>query len=355
MQTDPTPEDQEIEDIYQFANRKVYEGDLETAKRALVVVLGRKHDAAIPHLLLAQILLTQGDYRNGWTEWQWRHYSPQEAGLYPNFTSMPWNGMTLPDGHLFILCDQGYGDCIQFARFVRQARRRVGKVILGVDPLLRPLLEPVIGKWVDVWISKWDEIPPHALHTFLSDLPRIFDARIDNLPQPISLRPDPTRVAKFRDLLSGHTGRRIGVSWTGRYNHPSNHVRSIPIEAFGHFEGADMVSFLKPISEADRPKAKRLGILDVSEHLHDLNDTLALAANMDRIITADTSTAHLAGSLKGMQTDVVISHCGDWRWGESGLLTPWYPRVTVHRQETIGDWKSALRSVDLQDYIHSMA
>ena len=68
-------------------------------------------------------------------------------------------------------------------------------------------------------------------------------------------------------------------------------------------------------------------------------DTAAVMMNLDLVITSDTALTHLAGAL-GVKTWVALKHVPDWRWMLHRADSPWYPSVTLYRQQKIDDWTS---------------
>jgi ADP-heptose:LPS heptosyltransferase len=85
------------------------------------------------------------------------------------------------------------------------------------------------------------------------------------------------------------------------------------------------------------------GFTDLSPHMGDFLDTARIIARLDLVVTVDTSTAHLAGSL-GIPTVVLLPHLPEWRWGLGGT-TPWYPTARLIRQASPGDWGGAVEKL----------
>jgi hypothetical protein len=85
-------------------------------------------------------------------------------------------------------------------------------------------------------------------------------------------------------------------------------------------------------------------LIDISEELITLADTAALIAELDLVITVDTSIVHLAGAL-GRPTWLLLPYRYEWRWGLEGERNNWYDSVSVLRQTTRGDWEGLLTDV----------
>jgi tetratricopeptide (TPR) repeat protein len=187
--------------------------DRERAIACLLRALGLKHDHADGHLAMAQILLAQRDFQPGWAEYEWRNLTEAGKATMPPMTSAHWNGMRIPTGRLLLVGDQGYGDTIQFARYIGMAAERVQDVILGCSQEMGPLLQKIPG--VAQYCHRWNDVPGHAVHCRLSSLPHIFGTMPDTIPAKVPyLFAEPDRVAYWRERLDAtlpHGLKRIGL------------------------------------------------------------------------------------------------------------------------------------------------
>ncbi len=74
-------------------------------------------------------------------------------------------------------------------------------------------------------------------------------------------------------------------------------------------------------------------------------DTAALIANLDLVITVDTSIAHLAGAL-GKPVWILLGKRGSWRWFDHGTKScPWYPSARLFWQKELGNWNNVIDEV----------
>jgi hypothetical protein len=124
--------------------------------------------------------------------------------------------------------------------------------------------------------------------------------------------------------------------------------RSLPFERLAPLLDVPNVRFFSvqkgPSAAQLAASAQRERVADYTDELHDFADTAALVANLDLVISVDTSTAHLAGAL---DTPVWILNRFDscWRWLLARSDTPWYPRARLFRQPALGDWDSVIDAV----------
>lgn len=327
--------------------------DLDERERAIACLLraiGINPGHADAHLALAQNLLAQGEFEPGWLEYEWRNLTEAGRGQLPKITSAPWNGMRIPSGRILLVGDQGYGDTIQFCRYIPMVAERCHEVILGCSAEMLPLLKRMHG--VADAHHRWNEIPGHAAYCRLSSLPGLFHTTKDTIPAYIPyLTPDPARLAAWAERLHLQLPRgvkRIGLAWSGRPTHPNDRRRSVPLSLLaplGAIDGHVFVSLQKSFPPADVAAADRFpGLVDMSSTLTDFDETAAIIANLDLVITVDTCIGHLSGAI-GKPAWILLSKASDWRWLIGREDTPWYPTVRLFRQPQPGAWASVVADV----------
>ncbi len=327
--------------------------DLDDHNRAvacLLRALGLNPSHADARLALAQNLLARGELEPGWIEYEWRNETEAGRGQLPRITSAPWNGMRIPGGKILLIGDQGYGDTIQFARYIPTVAERCEQVILGCSAEMAPLLARIPG--VGVCCHRWNEIPGHAAHTRLSSLAGLFHARLDAIPSKVPyLTPDPARVATWAERLDQQLPRerpRIGIAWSGRPTHPNDRRRSIRLERLAPLAQAGPAAFVslqKPLPVADAAALSSFpGLTDLSDALSDFEETAALIASLDMVITVDTAMGHLAGAL-AKPVWIMLPKASDWRWLLDRSDSPWYPTARLFRQRSPGAWEALIHEV----------
>lgn len=302
-------------------------------------------DFAEAQLEIAHCLLAVGDPALAWPLYEWRWKTAQLARA-PRASHQPlWLGQQeLAGKTLLVWAEQGLGDTLQFARFLPRLADRVGELWLRAPAPLHPLLKTLDARLQ--LMAEEQSLPAHDFQCPLMSLPLALGlgAELGSAPY---LKAEPGRVQAWKAHLGQSTRPRIGLVWAGRQLGTINPTRDIPFSALEPLLAQDFsfISLQKDIPAGDAGRlAQREDLPDVSASLTDFGETAALIANLDLVIAADTAVAHLAGAL-GKPCWVLLRRRGEWRWPTGSDSTPWYPSLRIFRQQSAGDWTSALLQV----------
>lgn len=301
-------------------------------------------DAPLAHWNLGPALLMTGAFAEGWRECDWRWKLRKQQGIYRDFDRPRWDGADFAGRTILIHADQGFGDTIQFARYIPLLARRGAKVVLECEPALKRLMTSLPG--VDQLIAQGDPLPPFDLHCPIATLPMFFETTADSIPAEIPyLTADPALVPLWRNRLAavggkgGAPGPKVGLAWAGRLI--PNPRRSIPASALAPLTALPGIYFITLQKGA---AAAPPHVIDWTADLQDFADTAALIANLDLVITIDTAISHLAGAL-AKPVWVLLPFAADWRWHLDRSDSPWYPTMRLFRQPAIGDWQTPVARV----------
>jgi tetratricopeptide (TPR) repeat protein len=304
-----------------------------------------KPDFAEAHYGRSLTLLTLGRYREGFREYEWR----KQRGGYrqPTFSSPLWLGKPNLGGRSLLIYPELFlGDMLQFCRYAVLAAAQGAKVILTVQAPLVALLK-TLHPGVAV-IEDGQAAPRFDFHCPLLSLPLAFGTTLESVPGNAPyLYADPARVAVWKGIIGGD-GLKIGICWQGSGSRPELE-RSFPLTAFApltELPGVRLICLQTGFGVEQRPALPGVEYFDDPEDTEPrpFVETAAMMANLDLIITTDTSIAHLAGAL-GRPTWVALKHVPDWRWGVVGDTTPWYPTVRLFRQTTPGRWEDVFAAM----------
>lgn len=305
------------------------------------------------HLAIASLL--RGDFETGWRESEWRTRSSAFRGKQMQLDVPAWQGEDLQGRAIFLYGEQGFGDNIQFVRYVPLVAARAAQVYLLVPAELEPLSTQLAPNCV--LLPQGAKLPPVDCHSSLLSLPTLLGTTVDTVPAQVPyLHADPQRVRTWRERLgSGHFN--VGMAWSGSPTHTNDHNRSMTLEVFRQAAapGCRFTTVQPQLRDADRATLRAWpDALDLGAQVQDFGDSAALVEALDLVISVDTAVAHLAGAL-GKPVWILLPHSPDWRWMLDREDSPWYPTARLYRQPRPQAWDAVLARVrtDLEILVRS--
>jgi hypothetical protein len=258
-----------------------------------------------------------------------------------------WDGSDLQGKRILLDCEQGFGDAIQFVRYIPVLAGRGAKPMLATHAELRRLFKtvPCVGEIV----CPPEELPALNVQCPLLSLGRLLGTTVETIPNNVPyVAADKGLEERWRVRIPQDGRVRVGLCWSGNADQKENAMRSpglAAMEPLGAVEGAWFCSLQKGSAarQAETPPGK-LRLVDWTAELADFAETAALIANLDLVITGDTAVAHLAGAM-GKTVWVLLSHVADWRWLSVRTDSPWYPTMRLFRQSAKGEWEPVVKSV----------
>lgn len=321
-------------------------GRVSEAVQSLLRAVQLQPDCAEAHWDLAFALLLQGDFANGFREYEWR--SARRDFPRRHFDAPVWMGEDLGGRTLLVHTEQGAGDGIQFVRFVSDLPRLGTRVVLECPSSLARLFETVPG--VAQVVRRGETLPDHARHVSLLSLPYRLGVRPETIPTTTPyLRPPPgQRVSLPPPPVPRGTCLRVGVAWRGNPKHPNDRRRSIPLSVLEPLFAVAGVAFynlqVSAGPEFAGESASQPALVPLGGRLGDFAATASIVSQLDLVISADTSVAHLAGAL-GRAAWILLPFAPDWRWLLDREDTPWYPTLRLFRQSSPGDWTGVIHRI----------
>ena len=320
-------------------------GDYDRAVAACRRGVSMAPDSPHAHWNLAVALLRTGNFEAGWPEHEWRLKTKLKFPQRP-FPQPQWLGEPIEGRTILLHAEQGFGDAIQYVRYVRLVAERGARVILECHPELRRLFDRFPG--TEQVISRGEPLPDFECHSPLASLPFACRTRLQTIPADVPyLLPEPERERSWSAKLGPRRRPRVGVVWAGNPTHPNDGVRSIALSRLAPLAAANVefhslqkgpaVSQIASAPDALRP-------IDHHHGLTDYVDTAALISCLDLVIAVDTSVAHLCGAL-GVNTWVLLPFVADCRWLVARNDSPWYPTMRLFRQTKRGRWDEAINAM----------
>lgn len=327
-------------------------GKFERARQCCKDALSRRSEypsACFNHGLISLFLR---DYEQGWRGYEWRWHSPTQACHRRNFGAPQWDGNQICNKTIVVHAEQGYGDAIQFVRYLPHLIERAcaREVVFECPQTLIRLFSDIRKMGIQiVQRMGWNDaaLPPFDVHIPLLSLPFAL-----GMPEPLRmcgayLNADVVLREHWSQRLMPAKGLRVGLAWRGDPTHENDRNRSIDpgkLLPLIRIPGITFYSLQIQPGNAVPKEVPDSQIRDLLGDITDFADTAALMSGLDLIITVDTAVAHLAGAL-GRPVWTLLPFVPDWRWGLEKEDTPWYPTMRLFRQPSMNDWDSVVLRV----------
>ena len=286
----------------------------------------------------ALIKISLGEYEEGWElyEWRWKSFSKKWARHYEKPL---WLGEeSLKGRSILIYPEQGYGDFIQFYRYIPKLQALGARIILETPA---PLISLITESSTEVEIvESGRKLPKFDFQCPIMSLPLAFKTNLNSIPNKFPyVKAGPEKIKAWQEKLGVKTKKRIGLAWSGSKEHKNDHNRSIALAQLSSLLKMpfEFHSLQKEIKGADLDSFENSAIRNHQDDISDFSDTAALIENMDLVITVDTAIAHLAGSLNKPFFLLLPFHA-DYRWMLDRSDSPWYVTGKLFRQNQVGDW-----------------
>lgn len=288
------------------------------------------------------VALLTGDYENGWRLFERRWQSDSLKNSVRTFTVPLWLGAEDIRGKtLLVYAEQGYGDTIQFCRYIPELLKQNIHIIFEAPRSLLPLLITLDGADKIMFVAAGEALPAFEYQVPLMSLPLIFNTRVETIPSsPQYLSVSPQRQTRWQKRLGEKARPRIGICWSGRPGQAPDRKRSAALADFAPLFALpfDFHVIQKDIRAEDRELLPCFENLSAySSELIDFSDTAALIGEMDLCLSVDTSVAHVAGAI-GAPVWLMLPWVAEWRWLTEREDSPWYPSATLLRQPDLSDW-----------------
>ncbi len=315
-------------------------------------------DYSEAHFGAAEVRLQCGDFDRGWEDYEWRW---QAAALRSAKRILPqprWHGQDDIAGKTILVhAEQGFGDTIQFCRYVPLLAERGARVILQVREPVRELMSGLAGATQVLSMDIMDSaLPDLDVQCPLLSLPLAFKTQLETIPSAVPyLRTSPQKAMDWGTRLGAKRRPRIGLAWSGRTETLEEAYRSVFLGTLLPLFDTDatFISLQLDVRSEDAPVLNsRSDLLQFSDEIKDFADTAAIISHLDLVISIDTAVAHLAGAL-AKPVWVMLLFDADWRWLLDREDSPWYPTARLFRQDESRAWENVVARVQaaLRDFI----
>lgn len=254
-----------------------------------------------------------------------------------------WDGKDYPDKTLYIKAEQGFGDNLQFVRYIPIVAKKFKKVIYATYNNLIELFKESFPKeqYPNIEIVPLGEIVRYHKFALLMDIPYLLHMNFHNVPSSEKyLFANHRKKEMMKKNFFNNDKIKIGLNWRAKgmglrdavYRtidapYYFRNILALPNVEYYSFQMGDIFHMCE----------KYPGIIDITPQLYDFSDTAAALENIDILITVDTALAHIAGGL-GIKTYLLLCFAPDWRWFDNDKKTEWYPSVTIIKQHDRRTW-----------------
>ena len=293
--------------------------------------------------------LHAGRFAEAWQDAAWL-LEPGRTVLAPERRLPPLS--VLPDltgRTVLVVQEEGLGDTLQFLRYLPLLAERGARVAVVVPRELTRLMRTVPGI---AEIPDGDApVPPHDFHVSFNGLPRAFETTLATIPCEVPyLAADPALVAEWAPRLPSTQALRVGLVWAGQARPwlPGftglDRRRSAGLAALAPLATVSGVQFVSLQKGPGAREVPEFDMIDVMGEVRDFADTAAIVANLDLVISVDTSVVHLAGAM-GKPVFLLDRYDNCWRWLSGREDSPWYPSLRIFRQQRSGEWQPVIARV----------
>jgi hypothetical protein len=281
------------------------------------------------------IHMLQGDFEAAWKESDAirERKQPDEHRF--------WQGESLQGKRVMLRSLHGFGDAVQFLRYLPQLRAVARSLVVEVNPRFVELAKCFNG--VDEVITWGDEAPTEIVlwdvQIEIMELPYLFRTQFHELPLYERYLRLPTQSRIRSRVLEAY---QVGLVWKAGEWSPERSISFTtlrPLLDVGGCEFWDLGGTRLPDGYVDAE-----GFETIKQDPECRDSIIGLArtiSQLDLVITVDTLAAHLAGAL-GIPCIVLLQHAADWRWMHGREDSPWYPSLQLIRQQVAGDWSSVI-------------
>lgn len=298
-------------------------------------------------------LIKNGKFKEGYKYFAYRFRKENKPALYPPMLPPDkelTNKKDIKGNTILVQCEQGFGDSIMYARFVKQLSKIAKKVIFIAQTELTDLFNTsdlgaeILGSDTDFSKLKYD------FHVPIMNLPIFLETTKDNIPDCEGyLSVDEKKSEHFGyEFITNPKNIKIGLSFEG-HNVSRDLNRDIELEQFlplMKMRGVDVY-----ILQHEDPKKqinnlpKECNIINVGKDFTTFEDTAAAIVNMDLVITTDNVILNLAGAL-GVKTFGLFNKFTEYRWFDlSGEDVVWYKSVKPYQASGMNLWKDVIAKI----------
>ena len=301
---------------------------------------------------LGSLYLTQKDIHNGYKYFLKREKTPDMKTL-----KNQWDGKDYPQETLLYFCDQGLGDNIQFIRYLPFVINKFEKIKVKTQKACMEIFKKNYPKTKYQNVEFYDNLEEaggYDKYALSADMPYYLDIDFDHIPYSSGyLKADKNKTDYFKSKYFNTDKLKAGLCWrAGGVGMRAEINRTINIDYFKKILELEKIQFYSfQLDDVFNGVEKYPQMIDIKDDLHSFDDTAGAMANLDLLISVDTSCIHLAGAM-GVKSYLLLPYCSDWRWFKNDKATEWYDSVEIFKQQDRLHWFKEIDKIydKLKDY-----
>ena len=303
------------------------------------------------HFDLSTMYLAKGDYKQGFDEYEWRF---RKEEMIPHiiknkdiFSKPMFTGKEeLSNKTILLHSEQGFGDSIQFIRFLSEFKKKFPcKIAVKCRDELKELFKCISE--IDILTHRNEPTPDFDYHLPIMSMPKLLGLKSNKDLSKQTPYLFANKDKEF-DIKSTKGHLNIGICWSASITGESYDGKVFDLEYFEPFLNNPKITVYSLQVGDGSEDIKRLGfqnkIIDLTDKLTDFSKTASFMNELDLVISSDTSVAHLAGALN-KPVWIPLQKVPDWRWQNKGEISAWYPSAKLFRQKTARSWDSVFQSI----------
>jgi len=315
---------------YNIAVSYQKQGDFKSAEEYYQKMLKNFPNDVDTKTSLGMCYLTQKRFKEGYDLFFLREKTLDKV------SENPWNPQKPFEKQVVVICDQGFGDHIQFIRYIPFLKEKVENIFVATHKSLRTLFEK---NYPEINFINQEEIDPKMQSIRITDLAYALNIDFNNIPFSEGYLTSEKMVIESNKP-------KIGLCWeAGSAGIRTMINRTINIKLFEpilNLENIQLYSF--QVRDTLKGNEKYPQMINLAQDFKSFEDTATALKAMDIVITVDTSVAHLAGAL-GIKTFLLLPYASDWRWFGEIKTTPWYKSVEIFKQTDPISWEKPIEEI----------
>ena len=296
-------------------------------KKMLEICPGEKES----EIVLALCYLTQKRFKEGYNL-----FFKRDTGFYDDVLRNHWAPGKEFENEVTVLCEQGYGDHLQFSRYLPFLKEKTGKIYLAAPTPLKELFK---NNFPYCEIIDKKDANPEIQVIRITDLAYALDMDFDHIPSSGGYLNAPRA-----EITSNKP--KVGLCWeAGSAAIRTMLNRTINIRLFErilNLENIQLYSF--QVQDTLSGNEKYPQMINLAKDFKNFYDTAQAVKTMDLMLCVDTSVTHLAGAL-GVKTFLLLPEVTDWRWFDDTKTTPWYDSVEIFKQTDPVSWEEQFEEI----------